>query len=112
MTMNNLFDWYDANIARQSDPQTSAIAAANVESKLSGLRLQFVAGVRRCGGSATAKESAVAMSANPEVVESIRKRAKECVDMGFVSLLEPRKCKVSGNACLVYFIEKRDDEIF
>lgn len=103
--MTDLFDWADANLARQSDPPTSAIAAAKVESKLSGLRLQFVAGVKRCGGSATAKEAAVAMSANPEVVESIRKRAKECVDMGFVSLLEARKCRVSGNACLVYIVD-------
>ena len=105
--MTELFDWADSqSIARQSDPDTSHIAAANVESKLSGLRAMFVEGVRRCGGSATAKEAANAMSRNPEVVESIRKRAKECVTMGVVTCGESRKCKVSGNACLVYLITK------
>ena len=105
--MTELFDWAESNLARQSDPQTSAIAAEKIESKLSGLRLQFVAGVRRCGGSATAKEAAVAMSANPEVVESIRKRAKECVEAGAVSIGQVRKCKVSGNACLVYVVDSK-----
>lgn len=100
----DLFGWADS-LSRKSDPETSHAAEVAVEGKLSGLRASFVEGIRRCGGSATAKEAAVAMSRNPELVESIRKRAKECVDRGFVTCGESRKCKVSGNACLVYSIK-------
>jgi hypothetical protein len=99
--MNDLFDWANS-LSRQSDPATSHVAAANIEASLSGLRSKFVEGVRRCGGNATAKEAAVAMTRNPELVESIRKRAKECVDRGAVKCDGQRVCRVSGNTCTVY----------
>lgn len=99
--MTELFDWAE-KVARDSDPITSHVAAANVESSLSGLRAKFAEGVARCGGSATAKEAANAMSRNPEVVESIRKRAKECVELGYVRCDGTRRCNVSGHSCMVY----------
>jgi hypothetical protein len=99
--MTELFDWAE-KIARDSDPITSHVAAANTESSLSGLRAKFAEGVARCGGSATAKEAANAMSRNPELAESIRKRAKECVERGYVTCEGVRRCQVSGHSCSVY----------
>lgn len=88
--------------ARPSDPITSQIAAADLETRLSGLRAKFVAGVAKLG-TATAKEAAKAVGGeNAEYIESIRKRAKECVELGVVRIAGKRQCAISGNASQVY----------
>ena len=97
----DLFEFSETQF-RSSDPETSRAAAVALESRLSGLRAKFVEGVKRCGGSATAKEAAVAMTRNPEMVESIRKRARECLDRGAVKVIGQRGCRVSGNVSQVY----------
>lgn len=107
MRQRNLFDEPSAfeqfaAVVRPSDPATSHVAADEVASKLAGLRREFVEGVRRCGGSATANEAAAAMSGDHSIRESIRKRAKECVDRGLVKIEAARVCNVSGSLATVY----------
>lgn len=98
-----LLDWSE-HPARRSDPITSQRAAAKVKPRLIGLRGLFVEGVKRCGGRATAYEAAAAIFDAPMKRESIRKRASECVEGGFVRIVEgaERICSISGNECRVY----------
>lgn len=101
MESTSLLDWSEKQ-ARASDPATSHEAAALVRSRLAGLRAQFVEGVVKCGGTATANEAAAAIEENPMARESIRKRAKECLDRGAVRIVGTRECKISGGNCRVY----------
>lgn len=87
-------------IARRSDPLTSHIAAANVEAKLTGRRLQFVEALRSIGRAATANE--IAATVDHSGRESVRKRAAECVRLGFVSECGTKTCSVTGNVATVY----------
>lgn len=92
--------------ARLSDPETSQESAAATELRCSHLRAKFVEGCRKRGGSATAKEAGYAITANPELAESIRKRARECVELGVVRVAGKRQCAISGNASQVYEVVK------
>lgn len=86
---------FDASpIARQSDPETSQIAAADIEPKLSGCRREFVERLRVLG-AATAQEVA-------DGNETIRKRAKECERMGWIVNAGARRCRVTGKMATVY----------
>lgn len=107
----DLLDWAETQkIARITDPDTSHIAAGSVCSKLVGLRLEFLRGLDLCGGIATANEAAAAISSDHSHRESIRKRAKECVDNGRACVLEVRrKCKVTGNMCRLYQLVRKDN---
>jgi hypothetical protein len=107
----DLLDWAETQkIARITDPETSHIAAGSVSSRLVGLRLEFLRGLELCGGIATANEAAAAMSPDHSHRESIRKRAKECVDNGGACVLDVRrKCKVTGNMCRLYQLVVRDN---
>jgi hypothetical protein len=105
MIQLSLIDWAETN-ARASDPQTSKDGAAKVSLKGDGLRALFVMGIKRLGGKATAKEISEAMSNNNVKAESIRKRAKECCDLGMVEVVGTRKCKVSGENCQVYSVKQ------
>jgi len=88
--------------ARQSDPETSQESADATELRCSHLRAKFVEGCRKRGGSATAKEAGYAITTNPELADSIRKRARECVELGVVRIAGKRQCTISGNASQVY----------
>lgn len=103
----SLLDWAESQaLARASDPQTSVAAAEGIVPKLAGLRAKFVEGVRLCGGQATAKEAANAVSDNPEVVDSVRKRARECVERGFVRVVGQKVCDISRQSASVYEVVK------
>ena len=97
-----LFD--SDNLARNSDPMTSHIAAAEVEPTLAGRRLQFVQALRTIGRPATAQE--IAATCEPSVRESVRKRAKECVRLGFVAERGVKLCEVTGKMATVYCIRQ------
>jgi hypothetical protein len=100
---HELLEWAESRaLARSTDPQTSVAAAGRIAPKADGLRGKFVEGVRLCGGQATAKEAANAVSDNPEVVDSVRKRARECVDRGYVRVVGQRACKISNQPASVY----------
>jgi hypothetical protein len=90
-------------IARESDADTSHLASKKVRPKLVGLRQTFVE-VLGTLGQATANEVAAAAVGGGLVVnaESIRKRAQELVDLGFVRVVGSRVCSVTGNAASVY----------
>ncbi len=92
--------------ARRTDPETSQESADATELRCSHLRAKFVEGCRKRGGSATAKEAGYAITANPELAESIRKRARECVELGVVRIAGKRQCAISGNASQVYEVVK------
>lgn len=88
--------------ARLSDPVTSELGGLSIESKLVGLRRKFTETCRRIGGG-TAQEIAAEAADCPREAESIRKRAKECVDLGFVKVADQaRKCRVTGSMAMVY----------
>jgi delta-aminolevulinic acid dehydratase/porphobilinogen synthase len=106
MIQLSLIDWQESK-ARKSDPATSRLAASSVSRKAETLRGLFVAGVKRMGGTATAKEASRAMSENQVVSESIRKRAKECVKMKQVAVVGIRECSVSGHKCQVYRVVEK-----
>lgn len=93
-------------INRLSDPVTSWDSAKKTSESLKGRRRQFVDGLIACGGSATANEAASAITDNYSLRESIRKRAAECLDRGYVHLAGTRECKVTGNNCQVYEVAK------
>jgi hypothetical protein len=86
-------------IARESDPQTSHVAAAKQRTKIAGVRGVFVEVLGQLG-RATANEVAVAaVSAGlARNAETVRKRANECVDLGFVRVVStgPVVCTVTG----------------
>ena len=96
----DLFDFAETQ-ARATDPATSQIGAIAIEHKLHGLRRKFVDTCRRIGGG-TALEIAAEACDCPREAESVRKRAKECVDRGWVRISEARKCRVTGALASVY----------
>lgn len=79
MTQLSLFD--NLQIVRKSDPQHSQIAAVEIEPQLSGRRAEFVRCLKAIGRPSTANE--IAAMAEPRIRESVRKRAAECVRLGF-----------------------------
>lgn len=97
MDLLEFSDWK----ARVSDPVTSQQSAEIVQFRLAGLRLRFVEGVKQLG-TATANEAAYAITDNPQLAESIRKRAGECVNAEQVKVVGMRECRISGNRCRVY----------
>jgi len=90
-----LFD--SVPIHRADDQPTSVDAARGVEPKLDGLRLEFVERLRAIGKPATAQEIAAGK-------ESIRKRALECVRMGFVRQSGVKVCEVTKQRATAYWV--------
>jgi hypothetical protein len=102
MCQLSLFD--QSVIARPSDPITSHVAAASVQPKLSGRRAEFVDCLRRIGRPATAQE--IAALADVRIRESVRKRAKECVNLGYVVEVGTKRCDVTGENVTAYWVAK------
>lgn len=100
MCQLSLFD--QSVIARPSDPITSHVAAASVAPKLSGRRAEFVECLRQIGHPATAQE--IAALADVRIRESVRKRAKECVNLGYVSEVGTKRCDVTGTMAMTYWV--------
>ena len=102
MCQLSLFD--QSVIARSSDPITSHVAAENVLPKLSGRRSEFVRCLREIGHPATAQE--IAAMADVRIRESVRKRAKECVNLGYVVEVGTKRCDVTGTMAMTYWVTK------
>lgn len=102
MCQLSLFD--QSVIARPSDPITSQVAAANVQPKLSGRRAEFVRCLREIGHPATAQE--ISARADVHIRESVRKRAKECVNLGYVAEVGTKRCDVTGTMAMTYWSVK------
>ena len=97
MTQLSLFD-DEPQLARQSDPMTSRMAAEEVRPKLHGLREVFLIALTDLGGIRTAREvgeRAREMGLHSEV-ESVRKRAAELERQKFIELAELRRCPFTG----------------
>jgi hypothetical protein len=90
-------------IARESDPETSHAGASHVRPKLVGLRAAFH-DVLQVLGKATANEVAAAAVGTGLVTnsESVRKRARELVDLGLIRVVGSRPCSVTGCAADVF----------
>jgi hypothetical protein len=99
-------------LARSTDPITSKIAAATtVACGLNENQALFVATLRKSVVPLTASEvaeKAVEINDLAKVQqamskrESVRKRAKELVDLGWIKVCESRECKVTGHAAQTY----------
>ncbi len=98
MTQLSLFD--NLHIVRKSDPHPSRIAAVEIEPQLSGRRAEFVRCLKAIGKPSTANE--IAARAGSRIRESVRKRAAECVRLGFVREAGERACEVTGKLATVY----------
>jgi len=85
-------------IARDGDKATSHEAAEDITPRLVGLRAAFVDRLRAIGHPATAQEIAGGD-------ESIRKRSKECVRLGFIVEVGSRKCCVTGKTATCYWVK-------
>ena len=83
-----------SGLARASDPKTSKQAADIIRPKLSGLRAEFVARLKVLK-VATAQEVAAGK-------ESLRKRAKELVDLGAIKVVGVKECSVTGKNATAY----------
>ena len=98
MTQLSLFD-DGPQLARQSDPLTSRMAAEEIKPKVSQLQQAFLAALKDLGGGpATAREVAerakeMGLHREPE---SIRKRASELEDMRLIQVVEVRRCSVTN----------------
>lgn len=99
MTQLSLFD--NLQIVRKSDPHPSLIAAVEIEPQLSGRRAEFVRCLKAIGKPSTANE--IAAMADGMIRESVRKRAAECVRLGFVKEVGDRPCEVTGKLATVYW---------
>lgn len=100
MCQLSLFD--HGELARKHDPVTSVTAARKIEPQLSGRRAEFVRCLKELGRPATAQE--IAAVAEVTIRESVRKRAKECVRLGFVVEAGTKFCEVTGQRAAVYWV--------
>ena len=96
--MHQLTFDYEIPIARTIDPPTSQIAAKQVDATTR--RLQFVEALKRIGKPSTAQEIAAMVDSASR--ESVRKRAKECVDLGLVLAIGIKTCGVTGKLATAY----------
>lgn len=84
-------------IARESDPVTSHAGASHVRPKLVGLRAVFVETLRLLGRGTANEVAAAAVGAGlVGNAESVRKRAKELVDLHWIKVVGSRPCSVTG----------------
>ena len=96
-TQMSLFD-DQPQLARQSDPVTSQLAAAEVRPKLHGLREVFLIALADLGGIRTAREvgeRAREMGLHGDV-ESVRKRSAELERLKFIEVAELRRCSYTN----------------
>jgi hypothetical protein len=98
----------DRPIARETDPNPSHVAAAQVRCGLSQMQATFVGILRASTNPMTAAE--VAAAAFPDLDEphamckreTLRKRASELVKRGWIRIVGERACAVNGNVASVY----------
>jgi hypothetical protein len=101
MSVSDLFEW--AERARTTDAETSIQAASEIRVSLAVRRGQFLDGLTRCGGSATAREAASQIDGgNIALHDSIRRRASDLARDGLIRETGSRICAVSGKRATVY----------
>lgn len=102
------FDHYGRPVSRRDDPPTSKQAAEEIKPALSGLRELFYETLKQSNKPLTANE--VAMRANETSVfanrETIRKRAKELVEQGWIEPSGATICSVTGKTASTYEVKK------
>ena len=95
MNQRSLFD----QPARITDPATSQRAADEIRPKLAGLRAEFVQSVQTWQETfhnwPTANEASRGR-------ESLRKRAKECVEQGWLKVGPIKRCSQTGKLAQTY----------
>ncbi len=105
MTELTLFD-APKRPARKRDPETSQIAAAEIEQKLNVLQQEFVSRLSKALLPMTANEVAADIVdrtwSQRASAESFRKRAGELVALGRIEVCGKRKCNVTGKLARVY----------
>jgi alkylation response protein AidB-like acyl-CoA dehydrogenase len=98
-------------LARRTDPETSKQAARSVAADLSETQRLFFTTLKQFGYPATAQEvaeAAIRIEAIDQVKavmakrDTLRKRAKELVDKGWIVEREPRECRVTCNNSTTY----------
>lgn len=98
------FDHYGLPINRRDDPPTSKQAAEEIKPALSGLRELFYETLKQSNKPLTANEVAVKSAfANRE---TIRKRAKELVEQGWIEPSGATICSVTGKTASTYEVKK------
>lgn len=96
-------------LARRTDPQTSQESAGGAADRLGKLQRVFLSVLNRRSSPMTAMEVAIeASGGNHAAVESIRKRAKELVDLKLIDSVGVRPCRISGRNATVYSVKGGD----
>jgi len=95
-------DFSSLPLFRVVDPATSKESAVKLSAKVTRLRLVFVAALQSIGHPATAQEVAANVQ-DASILESVRKRAAECVKTGLVKEFGTKKCSVTGQRATVYW---------
>lgn len=92
-------------IVRQSDPQTSQLAAAKIQADLPRSHFLFMCVLREAVAPLTANEVGdIAAKTYTEVrAETIRKRARELEVDGLIKVAGERKCNITGYMALTYW---------
>lgn len=102
-------------IARRTDPDTSHQAAQSIAAELSKSQTLFYETLKAWGGiPRTANEvaaRAIPIDRSPiqplfRKRETLRKRAKELVDLGLIRASDSRPCMVNGNPATTYEVIK------
>jgi len=97
--MNQLTLFDDGpQLARQADPVTSQVAAAEAKPSIHKAKEVFLLALADLGGIRTAREigeRAKQMGLHSEV-ETVRKRAAELERLKFIQVAEIRRCSVTG----------------
>ncbi len=88
---------YQTPISRRDDKETSKQAEREIAHKLNGLRKEFVLKLIELNCPSTANEVA-------RGVESVRKRAGECVEAGWLSECGKKVCNVTGKTATAYWL--------
>lgn len=104
----------DAPIARASDPEPSHVAADQVSSGLSDIKVAFVLTLQQSNTGMTASEvAAAAIPIEPGQAavsmcrrETMRKRASELVRSGWIRVIGQRACGITGKLATVYEVAK------
>lgn len=95
-------DLFDYALSRQQDPETSRVAAKEIETKLTFRCQQFLSGLLQLG-QATANEVGVHVAgSNVGLIGSIRRRASDLHAAGLIRIVDRRECRVTGKRVHVY----------
>lgn len=111
--MNQQYDLFDPPVVsarplyRRHDPETSRDGAQHAAANLNDLQQLFIETLQSMH-QATANEVACrAASARPNIMsESIRKRARELINLRAIRIVDYRPCSVSTRKAAVYEVLK------